>query len=85
MLYVGGKVEFLPSGNAKTIWSHLASKGNDITIFMAVPTIYARMLEEAFMLDEETLQSALSNIGKMRVTISGSAALPGISKVFLKY
>lgn len=46
-------------------------------ILMAVPTIYAKLLEAADKLPPSTIASAVENtLGPMRLMVSGSAALP---------
>ena len=90
VLYAGGTVEFLPSADAKGVWDRLAgltswcavtaaSPPLPPTIFMAVPTVYAKMLQlvKDEALDADTLQNALGTLQGMRVMVSGSAALPG--------
>jgi acyl-CoA synthetase (AMP-forming)/AMP-acid ligase II len=59
------------------------NKGGDdykpLTLFMAVPTIYARMLESANELkshDPKTLKEAVAALKRMRLMVCGSAALP---------
>jgi malonyl-CoA/methylmalonyl-CoA synthetase len=96
MLYVGGTVEFVKSSNPVYLWKKLASfspfqreETEPLTMFMAVPTIYARLLEVArtcrshatVMTDDKTLSldelnQALLTIESMRLMVSGSAALP---------
>ena len=93
-LYAGGEVEFMKSPDATSIWKRLSSHnsafGRPPTIFMAVPTIYARLLEaagkavdnvqdgnkEASGLTLKELNLAVTEMHDMRVMISGSAALP---------
>ena len=41
-LSVGAEVTMMPEFNADTVWKLLASADNDINVFMAVPTIYAK-------------------------------------------
>ena len=43
VLYVGGTIEFIEA-NPEVLWNRLLSNTN-ATLFMAVPTIYARMIE----------------------------------------
>ena len=88
VLYAGGHVEFVPSANPVELWRRLARDSrcvHPVTMFMAVPTIYARMLEAARAatlnpsggeLSKEELESALEVFRAMRLIVSGSAALP---------
>lgn len=58
LLFTGGQVEFLKSAKAMDIWRRLAldAAGNNSetpSIFMAVPTVYAKMLEVADKLSDK--------------------------------
>ncbi len=46
------------------------------TLFMAVPTIYVRLLEALDALDPEARLRAAEGFGRLRLVVSGSAALP---------
>lgn len=73
-LYVGAEVVFLPKFDAKQVWDKWLAE--DFTIFMAVPTIYNRLIahwESANPQEQEKMYQACQ---KMRLMISGSAALP---------
>ncbi len=73
-LYVGGKVEFLPSFSAEVIFARFEQK--ELNVFMAVPTIYFKLITYLENL-EDTKRSYLKEIMKrFRLMISGSAALP---------
>ena len=130
ILQAGGTVDFCPNAKASTLWRKLAREGNlykqnklknhnHLSLFMAVPTVYAKLLEEArqaitpfglkfqevrsILLDTDDesisslvalhekkhgieslasfvslqeLKDALYTIANMRLTVSGSAALP---------
>jgi malonyl-CoA/methylmalonyl-CoA synthetase len=78
VLYAGGIVEFLKSGNALEIWRRLSDTSRPLTLFMAVPTIYAKMLEAYSRNDlpDEVTASALNHMRSFRVMVSGSASLP---------
>ena len=78
VLYSGGEVEFLKSANSIEIWNRLSDSSRLITLFMAVPTIYAKLLESYSKNDipKDILQRALQNIKSIRVMVSGSASLP---------
>eukprot|EP01038_Epipyxis_sp_PR26KG_P015470 gene15470-20873_t len=97
MLYVGATVEFLPNASPDTIWKRLAIDNNSndlhsnkkLTLFMAVPTIYAKLIESSKnirinsnsnnsydIIDANTLEKAIVTLQRMRLHISGSAALP---------
>lgn len=74
----GASVEFMRFNPIK-VWERLASNNDNITIcreitlFMGVPTIYAKLLEVLPQLP--TLQPA-DVMSKIRLVVSGSAALP---------
>ncbi|XP_063441220.1 malonate--CoA ligase ACSF3, mitochondrial-like isoform X1 [Mytilus trossulus] len=81
-LYCGATCVMLPKFDERVVWEKLAVKrktGIDITIFMAVPTIYAKLIEyyekseEENQLASQFLSASLENI---RLMVSGSAALP---------
>lgn len=98
ILWVGGQVEFLPSANPVNLWHRLADEESlyqekqqqqemrkifPVTLFMAVPTVYARMIEVAAdptaaspPLSTKQLSQALATLSRMRLHVSGSAALP---------
>lgn len=85
MVYVGGCVEFLSSAHAGDIWKRLAADGQpSVSLFMAVPTIYARMIEFAQdaaksgdVEKKAIVESALAAVRRdTRLMACGSAALP---------
>jgi malonyl-CoA/methylmalonyl-CoA synthetase len=96
MLWVGGEVEFMQSANAMHIWQRLAEEEllyqkyqhqqqpfTTVTLFMGVPTVYAKMLQVAASssvasspLPPPRLALALATLSRMRLHVSGSAALP---------
>ena len=72
-LWSGAAVEF-GSGAPASTWDRLAS--GDITLFMSVPTVYARLIrawEEAAPLVRERWSEGAAGL---RLMVSGSAALP---------
>lgn len=78
--YVGARLEFQPF-NAEALWKQWASSSQQElpkpNLLMAVPTIYAKLLEAADKLPEETMQAAVADtLHPMRLMVSGSAALP---------
>ena len=46
------------------------------TVFMAVPTVYVKLIQHIESLTAEERQPTTSAFGAMRLMISGSAALP---------
>lgn len=72
-LWAGACCEFLPF-QPEAVWDRFAS--GEITLFMAVPTIYARLIAawEAASPEQRTVWSRGSR--SLRLMVSGSAALP---------
>lgn len=84
-LYVGAKCVMLPKFDANTVWSYLLGVNNlanerRITVFMAVPTIYAKLIaeyERVFSGDPKMVEYVKQTLkNKLRLMISGSAPLP---------
>jgi len=73
-LYAGGSVEFAGAFDAGGTWDRLAS--SEVTVFMAVPTIYAQLLRAWEEADEFTRARWSKGVGALRLMVSGSAALP---------
>jgi malonyl-CoA/methylmalonyl-CoA synthetase len=85
VLHAGGCVEFLATAQPKVIWERLACPSSPkVTLFMAVPTIYARMIEYASAQEvggrtggAATIKAALEAVRRdSRLMACGSAALP---------
>ncbi|XP_076825617.1 malonate--CoA ligase ACSF3, mitochondrial-like [Clavelina lepadiformis] len=75
-LSVGATVVMEPQFNPKEIWDYfLHNKDAAINVFMAVPTIYAKLIEyfESNKMCEEEAKSKCQDI---RLMVSGSASLP---------
>jgi len=73
-LWAGAACEMLPRFDAKNVWKNLQE--NDVTLFMAVPTIYARMVKAWKNASPQEQQSMTNACKKLRLMVSGSAALP---------
>ena len=73
-LWNGASVEMLPKFDTQVVWDRLAS-GN-INVFMAVPTIYRRLITVWEEAAPETRQLMSGSLRKFRLMVSGSAALP---------
>ena len=73
-LWSGSCCEMLPRFDANIIWDRIARSA--ITVFMAVPTIYVRLIAafEAAPVERQRQLSAAAS--KLRLMVSGSAALP---------
>ncbi len=73
-LWSGATCEMLPRFDADGVWSRLA--GDELTLFMAVPTIYAKLIA-AWDRQPGRRQAELSEAcRRLRLMVSGSAALP---------
>lgn len=73
-LWSGAKCELLEKFDAAAVWEKFIR--NDYTVFMAVPTIYSRLIRawaEASPDERKTMSEAAR---RMRLMVSGSAALP---------
>ncbi|TND02859.1 MAG: AMP-dependent synthetase and ligase [Bacteroidetes bacterium] len=73
-LAAGARCDMLPSFDAAETWNRLET--GDYTIFMAVPTIYAKLISKWEEADDATKKRWSSACGKLRLVVSGSAALP---------
>lgn len=73
-LWSGARQEILAGCDPELIWNRI-EKGK-LSLFMAVPTIYAKLVEY-WSRQSEKVKSRLSKAaGKLRLFVSGSAALP---------
>jgi malonyl-CoA/methylmalonyl-CoA synthetase len=73
-LWVGAKCEMFPKFDAAQVWNRISQ--GDLTLFMAVPTVYAKLIdvwEKASPKDQVRMSEGCQ---KMRLMVSGSAALP---------
>eukprot|EP00468_Gymnochlora_sp_CCMP2014_P009576 CAMPEP_0167756752 /NCGR_PEP_ID=MMETSP0110_2-20121227/9556_1 /TAXON_ID=629695 /ORGANISM="Gymnochlora sp., Strain CCMP2014" /LENGTH=487 /DNA_ID=CAMNT_0007642889 /DNA_START=102 /DNA_END=1565 /DNA_ORIENTATION=+ len=77
-LWSGATVEFSANGaEAAGLWRRLGdTTQSDLTLFMAVPTIYSKMLEAYETLSEEEKKAGIEGMKKLRLMVSGSAACP---------
>ena len=41
----GAKIDMLESFDPKMVWQKLLDRNNDINVFMAVPTVYSKLIE----------------------------------------
>lgn len=72
-LWSGAACEFGPGAPAAT-WERFAS--GDITLFMSVPTVYARLIRAWEDAERSTRQRWARGARRLRLMVSGSAALP---------
>lgn len=81
-LFSGGVVEFMPKFDASRVWQRLLDTHEEgrspITMFMAVPTVYSRLIDHAksSYTTKEAQATAREACSQMRLMVSGSAALP---------
>jgi malonyl-CoA/methylmalonyl-CoA synthetase len=73
-LWSGATCEVLPSFDAETTWSILAA--GRLTLFMAVPTTYHRLITAWETATEDTRNARSAGCRNLRLMVSGSAALP---------
>ncbi len=73
-LWVGAVCEILPRFDAREIWKRIARGG--LTLFMAVPTIYMKLIDAWEAASPSERKSMSEGCARMRVMVSGSAALP---------
>ncbi|MEC4882395.1 MAG: acyl-CoA synthetase [Scytonema sp. PMC 1070.18] len=73
-LWAGAECHMLSKFDAETVWNRICD--GDLTLFMAVPTIYVKLIAawEAASSDRQKRMS--EGCAKMRLMVSGSAALP---------
>ncbi|VEN42059.1 unnamed protein product [Callosobruchus maculatus] len=77
-LFSGASTVMMPRFSPDVVWDHLlGNKGQKITVFMAVPTIYSKLIDEfekTYKSNKEYIRSYLKN--NVRLMVSGSAPLP---------
>jgi malonyl-CoA/methylmalonyl-CoA synthetase len=73
-LAVRATCEMMPAFDAVAVWERLAS--GDVTVFTAVPTIYARLIAAWDAAAPERRAAWSQGVRRLRLMMSGSAALP---------
>jgi malonyl-CoA/methylmalonyl-CoA synthetase len=73
-LWNGAACEIMPSFDPVAVWRHLAT--GDFTLYMAVPTVYRRLIEAWTDADAPTRDQWSAGAQACRLMVSGSAALP---------
>ncbi len=73
-LWSGAVCEMMPRFDADAVWDALGS--GRIGVFMAVPTIYARLVQAYDRYPRERQETLSRACREMRLMVSGSAALP---------
>ena len=76
-LFAGGAVEMYPKFDARTVWNRWSQPGSS-TMFMAVPTVYSRLIDyfDTTIRGTSAEQAAREGVNALRLVVSGSAALP---------
>jgi malonyl-CoA/methylmalonyl-CoA synthetase len=73
-LWAGAVCELRPRFDAGEVWQRLAA--GECTLFMAVPTIYSRLIAAWEQADPERQRVLSEGVARLRLMVSGSAALP---------
>ena len=73
-LWNGATCEILPRFRAVDVWERLARR--DASLYMAVPTVYRRLIEAWDNADGDTRSAWSDGARACRLMVSGSAALP---------
>jgi malonyl-CoA/methylmalonyl-CoA synthetase len=73
-LWAGAECHLLSKFDTETVWRRICD-GN-LTLFMAVPTIYVKLITAWENASKERQKSMSEGCAKMRLMVSGSAALP---------
>ncbi|XP_052816604.1 malonate--CoA ligase ACSF3, mitochondrial-like isoform X2 [Mya arenaria] len=80
-LYCGAQCVMLPQFNPKLVWESLISDEPRVNVFMAVPTVYSKLIQEYDKQIASSTPYLPAEPGqvlkeKFRLMVSGSAALP---------
>ena len=70
----GACCDVLPKFDPETVWKRFVK--SDLTLFMAVPTVYAKLIRAWENAPEDTQTEWSAACSKLRLMVSGSAALP---------
>lgn len=73
-LWSGAVCQILPAFDATEVWERIAR--GDLTLYMAVPTVYRRLIDAWESAPEETRVRWSEGARTLRLMVSGSAALP---------
>ena len=73
-LWSGAVCDMLPAFDANAVWERIERGG--LTLFMAVPTIYARLVQAWNAAPPERQAAMTKACAQLRLMVSGSAALP---------
>jgi malonyl-CoA/methylmalonyl-CoA synthetase len=73
-LWSGARLTVHPAFDAVAVWEAIA--GGELTLFMAVPTIYSRLIAAWDAAPAERQAALSAGCRRLRLMVSGSAALP---------
>lgn len=73
-LWSGAQCHILPKFDAEVVCDRISE--GDLTLFMAVPTIYVKLIAAWEKADSDRQKRISTGCAKMRLMVSGSAALP---------
>ncbi|MEH2177232.1 acyl-CoA synthetase [Nostoc sp.] len=73
-LWAGAECHILSKFDAETVWNRICD--GELTLFMAVPTIYVKLIAAWETASKERQKIMSEGCAKMRLMVSGSAALP---------
>jgi malonyl-CoA/methylmalonyl-CoA synthetase len=73
-LWAGACCQILPRFDADAVWDRFIE--DDLTLFMAVPTIYTKLIAAWEAAPPDRQRGMTAACGKLRLMVSGSAALP---------
>ncbi|MBW4677891.1 MAG: acyl-CoA synthetase [Desmonostoc geniculatum HA4340-LM1] len=73
-LWAGAECHMLSKFDAQVVWNRISD--GDLTLFMAVPTVYVKLIAAWENAKSDRQKSMSAGCGKMRLMVSGSAALP---------
>jgi len=73
-LWAGATCELMPTFDADAVWDKFIQR--DYTLFMAVPTVYIRLIAAWERATSERKEKMAKACSKFRLMVSGSAALP---------
>jgi len=73
-LWIGARIVLFPKFDMSRILTQVADR--DYTVFMAVPTVYVKIIGHLDTLSEQKRQQVCAGFKAMRLNISGSAACP---------
>lgn len=78
-LFNAALCDFMPKFDARAVWNWFGTPSvanRKPTLFMAVPTIYTRLIQEWEKATPEVQSKWSADAGSLRLMVSGSAALP---------